>query len=122
MHKIAARFDYSVFIWYHGNMKIMIGIDGCIGDFSAMIVYNHTELPEPDDYSYHKATEWKDTFPTRKSFTDAFMDAIAHHGYLNEPVIGNTVEIIRELHDDGNEIIIGTNRGFSWLEITSRIH
>lgn len=54
--------------------------------------------------------------PTSKSFTDAFMDAIAHHGYLNEPVIGNTVEIIRELHDDGNEIIIGTNRGFSWLE------
>lgn len=66
MHKIAARFDYSVFIWYHGNMKIMIDIDGCIGDFSAMIVSNHTELPEPDDYSYHKATEWKDTFPDKQ--------------------------------------------------------
>ena len=54
MHKIAVRFDYSVFIWYHGNMKIMIDIDGCIGDFSAMMAsyISHPELPEPDDYSY----------------------------------------------------------------------
>lgn len=99
-------------------MKIMIDIDGCIGDFSAMIAFyiNHPELPEPDDYSYHKATGWKDMFPTSKSFMIAFMDAIAHHGYLNEPVIGNAVEIIRKLHDDGNEIIIGTNRGFPRLK------
>ena len=118
MHKIAVRFDYSVFIWYDAIMKIMIDIDGCIGDFSAMIAsyINHPELPEPDDYSYHKATEWKNMFPTGKSFMNVFMDAIAHHGYLNEPVIGNAVEIIRELHDDGNEIIIGTNRGFPWLK------
>lgn len=77
----------------------MIDIDGCIGDFSAMIAsyINHPELPESDDYSYHKATEWKNMFSTSKSFTDAFMDAIAHHGYLNEPVIGNAVEIITPL-------------------------
>ena len=104
-------------------MRIMIDIDGCLGDFNKMMTdyYHLQDMPEPDDYAYFHATKWQDFFINKDDFVKKYIQLVADHGYLNEAVIDpQAITILNKLHDEGNQIVVATHRGFSQLDGTDR--
>lgn len=104
-------------------MRIMIDIDGCLGDFNKMMAdyYHLQDMPEPDDYAYFHATKWKDFFINKEDFTEKYIQLVADHGYLTEPIIDPlAITVLNKLHAEGNQIVVATHRGFSQLNGTER--
>ena len=104
-------------------MRIMIDIDGCLGDFNKMMAdyYHLQDMPEPDDYAYFHATKWKDFFINKEDFTEKYIQLVADHGYLTEPIIDPlAITVLNKLHAEGNQIVVATHRGFPQLNGTER--
>ena len=104
-------------------MRIMTDIDGCLGNFNQMMIdyFNLGTMPEPDNYDYFQATQWKDFFISKNDFIDKYIQAVVDHSYLREPVIDqNAITILNRLHNGGNQIVVATHRGFGQLENTDR--
>ena len=104
-------------------MRIMVDIDGCLGDFNKMMAdyYHLQDMPEPDGYAYFHATTWKDFFINKDDFVKKYIQIVADHGYLNEAVIDpQAITKLNKLHDEGNQIVVATHRGFSQLNGTDR--
>lgn len=99
-------------------MRIMVDIDGCIGDFvgsMALWTARHKRiygLHEPKTYAFNDDEAWSKAYPTKESFIDALKNAIIDRIYLHEAPSASSVETLHGLHDDGHQIIIATDRAF----------
>lgn len=105
--------------------RIMLDIDGCIGDFSAaMLTWLRDDMgvniskvfPDPNAYSYKEATNgWSDIYANRNE-DDDYIDMVSSGGYMYEPIDRTAVEVLNRLQVDLDmEVVIATNRGFPWF-------
>jgi uncharacterized HAD superfamily protein len=99
-------------------MKIMVDIDGCIGDFvSSMALWTAQHkrvygLHDPKTYAFHEDESWSKAYPTDESFVEALQEAITDRVYLHETPLALSASTLHELHDEGHNIIIATDRAF----------
>lgn len=101
----------------------MTDIDGCLGNFNQMMIdyFGLGDMPEPDNYDYFRATQWKDFFISKDDFVNKYIQAVADHGYLTEPIIDPlAITVLNKLHAEGNQIVVTTHRGFPQLNGTER--
>ena len=106
----------------------MVDIDGTLGDFVTVMstwTARHmgiTGLHDPDTYDFSRDASWHDAYPTRGSFLTALTMAAGDGLYGMEPVLdGMSPSVITQLHDEGNRILIVTNRVFHDDGIDGRV-
>lgn len=101
----------------------MTDIDGCLGDFNRLFAdyLKLDSLPDPDRDNYWEASVWRQHIPDSKTFLQAYVDLVSNGKYLDEQLISPAaVETLNRVHDDGHEIIVATDRKFSFLVGTDR--
>lgn len=100
----------------------MVDIDGCLGDFNQLMA-NYVglkDMPDPDHSNYWEATVWKDYFTNSQIYWRSYVHLVADGQYLNEQITDScSIDVVNALHNEGNEIIIATDRRFSFLVDTN---